>query len=69
MFQKAAKLAMNLLPTKRGIVLKVVPSGDQPEIEKAYEDFHRSGLVANNIHKVIISSEGFAAHRFKFELI
>ena len=50
MFQKAAKLAMNLLPTKRGIVLKVVPSGDQPEIEKAYEDFHRSGLVAHNIH-------------------
>lgn len=40
--QKAAKLAMNLLPTKRGIVLKVVPSGDQPEIEKAYQDFHRT---------------------------
>jgi hypothetical protein len=39
--QKGAKLAMNLLPTKRGIVLKVVPSGDQLEIDKAYQDFHR----------------------------
>lgn len=40
--QKGAKLAMNLLPTKRGIVLKVVPSGDQAEVEKAYQDFHRT---------------------------
>jgi hypothetical protein len=46
-FQKGAKLAMNLLPTKRGIVLKVVPSGDQLEIEKAYQDFHR--YVPNKI--------------------
>lgn len=32
--QKAAKLAMGLLPTKKGLVEKICPSGDPEEMEK-----------------------------------
>jgi len=37
--QKAAKLAMNLLPTKKGLILKVAPSGDAEDVDKAYKEF------------------------------
>ncbi len=37
--QKAAKVAMNLLPTKKALVLKIAPSGEQEEINKAYAEF------------------------------
>lgn len=37
--QKAAKVAMNLLPTKKGLILKVAPSGDKDCVEQAYKEF------------------------------
>merc|ERR1712080_257561 len=40
--QKAAKLAMGLLPTKKGLIDKLVPSGDPEEIKKAIEDLPRA---------------------------
>eukprot|EP00088_Acartia_fossae_P007356 TRINITY_DN13453_c0_g1_i1.p1 TRINITY_DN13453_c0_g1~~TRINITY_DN13453_c0_g1_i1.p1 ORF type:complete len:214 (+),score=44.99 TRINITY_DN13453_c0_g1_i1:28-669(+) len=36
--QKAAKFAMTLLPTKKGLVLKVAPAGDPDSVKKANED-------------------------------
>jgi len=40
--QKAAKLAMGLLPTKKGLIDKLVPSGDPAEIKKASEDLPKA---------------------------
>jgi len=40
--QKAAKLAMGLLPTKKGLIDKLVPSGDPEEIKKATEDLPKA---------------------------
>ena len=32
-------MAMALLPTKKGLVLKVAPGGSKDDIEKVYTDF------------------------------
>merc|ERR1711970_810590 len=37
--QKAAKLAMGLLPTKKVLISKVCPGGDTVAVEKAHKDF------------------------------
>lgn len=40
--QKAAKVAMKLLPTKGGLILKVHPEGSQEGIKKTLEDFPKA---------------------------
>jgi len=40
--QKAAKLAMGMLPTKKGLILKVVPDNDEAKIAKARIDFPKA---------------------------
>ena len=40
--QKAAKLAMGLLPSKKGLISKVVPDDNQVKLEKARQDFPRA---------------------------
>jgi len=40
--QKAAKLAMKLLPTKEGLILKVHPEGTEEGIKKTLEDFPKA---------------------------
>jgi len=40
--QKAAKLAMKLLPTKKGLILKVHPEGSPEGIQKTIEDFPKA---------------------------
>jgi len=40
--QKAAKMAMGLLPNKRGLILKVCADGDAEAIKKAYLDFPKA---------------------------
>jgi len=40
--QKAAKMAMGLLPTKGGLVLLVCPQGDEESIKQAREDFPKA---------------------------
>jgi len=37
--QKAAKIAMNLLPTRNGLVQKVAPAGDPESLDKAWKEF------------------------------
>jgi len=43
--QKAAKLAMKLLPTKGGLILKVHPEGSEAGIKKTLEDFPKAVLA------------------------
>jgi len=40
--QKAAKLAMGMLPSKKGLIQKVVPDEDQAKLEKARIDFPKA---------------------------
>ena len=40
--QKAAKLAMKLLPTKGGLILKVHPEGSEEGIKKTLENFPKA---------------------------
>jgi len=40
--QKAAKMAMGLLPNKKGLILKVCPDGDPEKIKQAYLDFPKA---------------------------
>merc|ERR1711915_345217 len=40
--QKAAKMAMGLLPNKQGLILKVCPDGDAQKIAQAHEDFTKA---------------------------
>jgi len=40
--QKAAKLAMRLLPTKDGLILKVHPEGSESGLKKTLEDFPKA---------------------------
>ena len=40
--QKAAKMAMGLLPTKKGLIQKVVPDNDDAKLAKAKEDFPKA---------------------------
>jgi len=40
--QKAAKLAMKLLPTKGGLILKVHPEGSEEGLKKTLEDFPKA---------------------------
>jgi len=40
--QKAAKLGMGLLPTKKGLVAKVCPDGDVETLRKAEQDFPKA---------------------------
>lgn len=41
-FQKAAKLAMKLLPTKGGLTLKVHPEGSEEGIKRTLENFPKA---------------------------
>ena len=41
-FQKAAKLAMKLLPTKGGLMLKVHPEGSDEGIKRTLENFPKA---------------------------
>ena len=41
-FQKAAKVAMGLLPTKRGLVEKIVPNATEDEVKKAQADLQKA---------------------------
>jgi len=40
--QKAAKVAMGLLPTKRGLVEKIVPNATEDEVKKAQVDLQKA---------------------------
>merc|ERR1711892_1069500 len=40
--QKAAKMAMGLLPNKKGLILKVCPDGDAEKVKQAYLDFPKA---------------------------
>ncbi|XP_023341765.1 ceramide-1-phosphate transfer protein [Eurytemora carolleeae] len=51
--QKAAKVAMNLLPTKKALVLKIAPSGEQEEINKAYAEFPNAVSSMERAYDVI----------------
>jgi len=48
--QKAAKLAMGLLPSKAGLISKVVPDNDQVRLEKARQDFPRAVAEMRNVY-------------------
>lgn len=48
--QKAAKLAMGLLPTKKGLIDKIVPSGDPAEIKKAQENLVTAVEVMKKVY-------------------
>jgi len=51
--QKAAKLAMGLLPTKQGLVLKVCPTGDEELIKQAYLDFPKAVTAMRKAYDAI----------------
>ena len=40
--QKAAKLGMGMLPSKKGLIQKIIPDDDQAKLEKARKDFPRA---------------------------
>jgi len=40
--QKAAKLGMGMLPSKKGLIQKIVPDDDQAKLEKARKDFPKA---------------------------
>ena len=41
-YQKAAKLGMGMLPSKKGLIQKVVPDEDKEKLEKARKDFPKA---------------------------
>jgi len=49
--QKAAKLAMGLLPTKKGLVAKVCPDGDEASLKKAHQDFPKAVTAMRNVYE------------------
>lgn len=49
--QKAAKLAMGLLPTKKGLVSKVCPEGNEAALKKAHEDFPKAVSAMRNVYE------------------
>jgi len=49
--QKAAKLAMGLLPTKKGLVAKVCPEGNEAALKKAHEDFPKAVSAMRNVYE------------------
>jgi len=51
--QKAAKLAMKLLPTKGGLILKVHPEGSEAGIKKTLEDFPKAVLAMRNAYDAL----------------
>jgi len=50
--QKAAKLGMALLPTKKGLVDKLVPSGDPELIKKAHEDLPKAVETMQKVYDI-----------------
>ena len=50
-FQKAAKLAMGLLPTKKGLIAKVCPDGDVAALKKAQEDFPKAVSAMRSVYE------------------
>ena len=50
-FQKAAKLAMGLLPTKKGLVAKVCPDGNEAALKKAHEDFPKAVTAMRSVYE------------------
>eukprot|EP00092_Neocalanus_flemingeri_P052593 GFUD01061547.1.p1 GENE.GFUD01061547.1~~GFUD01061547.1.p1 ORF type:complete len:136 (+),score=39.86 GFUD01061547.1:339-746(+) len=49
--QKAAKLAMGLLPTKKGLVAKVCPDGNEAALKKAHEDFPKAVSAMRGVYE------------------
>lgn len=49
--QKAAKLAMGLLPTKKGLISKVCPDGDEAALKKAHQDFPLAVTAMRNVYE------------------
>merc|ERR1712029_1280957 len=49
--QKAAKLAMGLLPTKKGLIAKVCPDGDEASLKKAHQDFPKADTAMRNVYE------------------
>jgi len=49
--QKAAKLAMGLLPTKKGLIAKVCPDGDEAALKKAHEDFPKAVSAMRSVYE------------------
>jgi len=49
--QKAAKLAMGLLPTKKGLVAKVCPDGNDAALKKAHQDFPKAVSAMRSVYE------------------
>jgi len=49
--QKAAKLAMGLLPTKKGLIAKVCPDGDEAALKKAHQDFPKAVTAMRSVYE------------------
>ena len=49
--QKAAKLAMGLLPTKKGLIAKVCQDGDEAALKKSQEDFSKAVSAMRSVYE------------------
>jgi len=49
--QKAAKLAMGLLPTKKGLIAKVCPDGNEAALKKSQQDFPKAVSAMRSVYE------------------
>lgn len=63
--QKAAKMAMGLLPNKQGLVLKVCPEGDSESIKQAYLDFPKAVTAMRAAYDI---TQGFYSEKNLLEI-